>query len=263
MTILLSYLFLCSAISKVLLILHIFTNILSQWLLSPILDLPKPRNFIPRGYYSFESTFSTPDELHSYFRTESASGLNYLQCWSIHSPWSFTKLWGCENETLPLKSFTRHKVQCTRWQKAQFLNQDARPLILEFSSVQSLSHVQLFVTPWTAARQASLSITNSQSLPKPMSIESVMPSNHLILYGLSSCPQSFPASGSFQMSQLFTSGSQSIGVSSSTSVLPMNTQDWSPLGWTGWISLQSRGLSRVFSNTIVQKNWFFGAQLSL
>ena len=181
MTILLSYLFLCSAISKVLLLCNIFTNILSQWLLSPILDLPKPRNFIPRGYYSFESTFSTPDELHSYFRTESASGLNYLQCWSIHSPWSFTKLWGCENETLPLKSFTRHKVQCTRWQKAQFLNQDARPLILEFSSVQSLSHVQLFVTPWTAARQASLSITNSRSLPKPMSIESVMPSNHLIL----------------------------------------------------------------------------------
>ena len=116
MPILLSYLFLCSAISKVLLILHIFTNILSQWLLSPILELPKPRNFIPKGYYSFESTFSTPDELHSYFRTESASGLNYLQCWSIHSPWSFTKLWGCENETLPLKSFTRHKVQCTRWQ---------------------------------------------------------------------------------------------------------------------------------------------------
>ena len=69
----------------------------------------------------------------------------------------------------------------------------------------------------------------------------------------SSCPQSFPASGSFQMSQLFTSGGQSIGVSASTSVLPMNTQDSSPLGWTGWISLQSKGLSRVFSNTTVQK----------
>ena len=76
-------------------------------------------------------------------------------------------------------------------------------------------------------------------------------------------PQSFPASGSFQMSQLFTSGGQSIGVSASTSVLPMNTQDWSPLGWTGWISLQSKGLSRVFSNTTVQKHQFFGAQLSL
>ena len=73
--------------------------------------------------------------------------------------------------------------------------------------------------------------------------------------------QAFPASGSFQMSQLFTSGGQSIGVSASTSVLPMNIQDWSPLGWTGWISLQSKGLSRVFSNTTVQKHQFFGVQL--
>ena len=79
----------------------------------------------------------------------------------------------------------------------------------------------------------------------------------------SSCLQSFPASGSFQMSQLFPSGGQSIGVSASTSVLPVNTQDWSPLGWTGWITLQSKGLSRVFSNTTVQKHQFFGTQLSL
>ena len=79
----------------------------------------------------------------------------------------------------------------------------------------------------------------------------------------SSCPPSFPASGSFQMSQLFASGGESIGVSASTSVLPMNTQGWSPLGWTGWISLQSLGLSRVFSNTTVQKHQFFGTQLSL
>ena len=78
----------------------------------------------------------------------------------------------------------------------------------------------------------------------------------------SSCTQSHPASGSFQMSQLFASGGQSIRVSASASVLPMNTQDWSPLGWTGWISLQSKGLSRVFSNTTVQKHQFFGAQLS-
>ena len=80
---------------------------------------------------------------------------------------------------------------------------------------------------------------------------------------VSSCLQSFPASESFQMSQFFASGGQSIGVSASTSVLPVNTQDWSPLGWTGWISLQSNGLSRVFSNTTVQKHQFFGAQLSL
>ena len=79
----------------------------------------------------------------------------------------------------------------------------------------------------------------------------------------SSCPQSFPASRSFQMNQLFTSGGQSIGVSDSTSDFPMNTQDWSPSGWTGWISLQSKGLSRVFSNTTIQKHQFFGAQLSL
>ena len=78
----------------------------------------------------------------------------------------------------------------------------------------------------------------------------------------SSCPKSFPASGSFQMNQLFTSGGQSIGNSASTSVLPMYTQDWSPLEWTGWISLQSKGLSRVFSNTTVQKHQFFGTQLS-
>ena len=79
----------------------------------------------------------------------------------------------------------------------------------------------------------------------------------------SSCPQSFPASGSFQMSQLSASGGQSTGISTSTSVPPMDTQDWSPLGWTGWISLQSKGLSRVFSNTTVQKRQFFGSQLSL
>ena len=118
--------------------------------------------------------------------------------------------------------------------------------------------------PWTTAHQASLSITNSWSPPKPMSIESVMPSNHLILcWPFSSHLQSSPASGSFQMSQFLTSAGQSIGVSASTSVLPMNTQDWSPLGWTGWISLQYKGLSRVFSNTTVQKHQFFSAQLSL
>ena len=118
-------------------------------------------------------------------------------------------------------------------------------------------------TPWIRARQASLSITNSQSLVKLMSIESVMPSNHLILC----CPLLLlspipPSSGSFPMSQLFASGGQSIGVSASASGLPINTQDWSPLGWTGWISLQSKGLSIVFSNTTVQKCQFFSTQLS-
>ena len=100
-------------------------------------------------------------------------------------------------------------------------------------------------------------------LPKLMSVESVMPSNHLILcHPLLLLPKSFPASGSLQMSKLFASGGQSIGISTSTSVLPMNIQDWFPLGWTGWISLQSKGLSTVFSNTTVQKHQFFSAQLS-
>ena len=95
--------------------------------------------------------------------------------------------------------------------------------------------------------------TNSQSLPKLMSIESVMPSNHLIsVVPFSSCLQSFPVSGSFPVSPFFTSGSQSIGVSASASVLQMSIQDWSPLRLTGLI-LQSKGLSRVFSNTTVQK----------
>ena len=133
------------------------------------------------------------------------------------------------------------------------------------SSVQLFSCVRLFATPWTAACQASLSIINSRSLIKlscpssrwwhPTISSSVIP--------FSSCLQSFPASGSFPMGQFFASGSQSIGVSASVSVLPVSTQDLFPLGWTGWISLQSKGLLRVFSNSTVQKHQFFGAQLSL
>ena len=106
-------------------------------------------------------------------------------------------------------------------------------LIIQISSVQSLSHVQVFATPWKAAHQASLSITNSWSLLKCMSIEFVMPSNHLILCPpLLLCLQSFPASGSFPLSQFFASGSRSIGASASTSVRPVNIQDWFPLGLT-------------------------------
>jgi len=120
------------------------------------------------------------------------------------------------------------------------------------------------VTPWSAACQASLSITSSCSLLKLMSIESVVPSNHFIsVIPFSSCFQSFPASESFPMSQFFTSGGPSIGLSASTSVLPMNTQEWFPLGWIGWIALQSKGLSRVFSNTTVQKHQFFSTQPSI
>ena len=120
--------------------------------------------------------------------------------------------------------------------------------------------------PWTAACQVSLSINNLSklSLLKLMSIKPVMPSNHLILCHLfSPCLQSFPASGSFPMSQFFTSGGQSIKVSASASVLPMNNQDRFPLWWTDLISLQSKGLSRVFSSTTVQQHQFLSTQPSL
>ena len=137
-------------------------------------------------------------------------------------------------------------------------------LSYSFSSVQSLSRPWLFASPWITALQASLSITNSRSPPKPMFIKSVMPSSHLIFcHPLLLLPPIPPSIRVFLMNQLFTSGGQSIGVSASTSVPPTNTQDWFPLGWTSWISLQSKGLSRVFSNTTVQKHQFFSAQLSL
>jgi len=133
-------------------------------------------------------------------------------------------------------------------------------------SVQSLSHVWLCVTPWNCSMSGlpvhyqlnSWIYINSYPLSRwchPTISSSVVP--------FSSCLQSFPASGSFPMSQFFTSGGQSIGVSASTSVLPMNIQGWFNLGWTGWIFLWSKGLSRVFSNTTVQKHQLFGAQFSL
>ena len=137
--------------------------------------------------------------------------------------------------------------------------------ILQFSSVQFRNSVMSdSANPWTAAIQASLSITNSHSPPKPMSIELVMPSSHLILYcPLLLLPSIFPIIRVFSNESALHIGGQSIGVSASSTVLPMNTQDRSPLEWTGWISLQSKGFSRVFSNTTVQKHQFFSAQLSL
>ena len=119
---------------------------------------------------------------------------------------------------------------------------------------QSLSCIQLFGTPWTAACQASLS----------MSIVSVMPSNHLILCRPLLLPPSiFPSIRDFSNEKTFASGGQGIGVLASALVLPMNIQDQFPLGWTGWISLQSKQLLRVFSNITVQKHQLFGTQLSL
>ena len=130
-------------------------------------------------------------------------------------------------------------------------------------SAQSFSHVQLFVTPCSATYRASPSITNSQSLLKFMSSESLMPSNHLIFcHSLLLC-SIFPASGFFLISQFFTSSGQSIAASASASVLLMNIQGWFPLEFTDLFSLLFKWLARVCSNTTVQKHQFFNTQLSL
>jgi len=129
--------------------------------------------------------------------------------------------------------------------------------LVQFSSVQSLSSVRLVATPWTAACQASLSITNCRSLPNPCPLSQwCYPTISSSVVPFCSCLQSFPASGSFPVSQFFTSCGQNIGISASASVLSMTIKDWFPLGWSGWISLQSKGLSRVFSSTTVQKHQF-------
>ena len=135
--------------------------------------------------------------------------------------------------------------------------------------MQLVSHVWLFVTQWNCSMPGFPVLHYFLEFAQLMAIESGMPFNQLILcFSFSSCPQSFPASGSFPMSWLFTSGGQSTGTSASASALliysaQLNSQAWSPLGWTGLISLLSKGLSRVFSNTIVRKHQFFGSQTSL
>ena len=136
---------------------------------------------------------------------------------------------------------------------------DTKVKILMCVCVQSLSRVLFFVTPWTAADQASLSFASSWSLLKFMFVESIILTISSSATLFSFCLQSFPAPGSFSMSQLFTSGGQNIGASASASVLPNSIQGWFPLRLTGLISLLSRGLSRVFSSTTVQKHQFFGA----
>ena len=146
------------------------------------------------------------------------------------------------------------------WNKklAYGMSQEISSSVL-FSSVQWLSRVQLFATPWISAHQASLSITNFWSSLKLTSIKSVMPSSHLILCRpLLLLPPIPPSSRVFSNESTFPWGGQSTGVSALASFLPKNTQDWSLLEWTVWISLQAIGLSRVFSNTTVQKHQFFG-----
>ena len=130
--------------------------------------------------------------------------------------------------------------------------------------VQLLSCVWLFVTPWTVTCRLPCPSLSPRACPNSCPLSQwCHPTISSSIVPLFSYPQSFPASGSFPVSQLSASGSQSIGVSASTSLPPMNTQDWSPLEWTGWISLKSKRLSRVFSNTTVQKHQFFSTQLSL
>ena len=138
-----------------------------------------------------------------------------------------------------------------------------------FSSVQSLSDVRLFASPWTAACQASCATSTPGAHPDSCPLSRwCHPTISSSVIPFSSCPQSYPASGSFQMNQLFASGGQSIGVSASTSDLPVNTQNWSPLGWTGWISLQSKGLSKSLLQhhsskaSILRHSAFFIVQLS-
>ena len=131
-------------------------------------------------------------------------------------------------------------------------------------SVQFLNHVRLFATPWITALRPPCPSPTPGVHPNPCPLSRwCHPTILSSVPFFSSCPQSFPISGPFPVSQFFTPGGQSTGVSTSASVLPMNIQGRFPLGWTGWISLQSKGLSRVFSNTTVQKHQLFDALLSL
>ena len=143
-------------------------------------------------------------------------------------------------------------------------NEGRKRITVQFSSVQSLSHVRFFVTHELQHTRPPCPSPTPGVHPNPCPLSQwCHPAISSSVVPFSSCPQFLPVSESFPMSQLFAWGDQSMGVSTSTSVLPKNTQDWSPLEWTGWISLRSKGLSRVFSNTTVQKHQFFGSQLSL
>ena len=185
------------------------------------------------------------------------------QVWLWSTKWSRKKLtvfWQENALVIANIPFQQHKRQLYTWTSTdgQYWNQ--------FSSVQ-FSHSAMSDSLWPHEPQQARPSCPSPTPgvhPNPCPLSQwCHPTISSSVIPFSSCPQAFPASGSFPMSELFASGGQSIGVSASTSVSPMNTQDWSPSEWTGWISLQSKGLSRVFSNTTVQKHQFFGAQLSL
>ena len=178
-------------------------------------------------------------------------------CWWIYLGFHFTPINAGRSAILILcfYSWIPYKQKLSLWQASsvQFCR----------SVAQSLSHVRPFATPWITARQASLSITNCWSSPKFMIIESVIPSSHLILRRpLFLLPPIPPSIRVFSNESTLRMRWQKYWSFSLASCLPKNTPDWSPLGWTGWISLQSKGLSRVFSNTTVQKHQFFSTQLS-
>ena len=156
-------------------------------------------------------------------------------------------------------------VICTKWMECNLpdLLKSLQFSSVHFSSVQSFVSASLRPHESQHARPPCLSPTPGVHSDSHPSSQWCHPDISSSVVPFSSCPQSLPASESFPMSQLFAWGGQSIGVSALASVIPMNIQDWSPSEWTGWISLQSKGLSTAFSNTTVQKHWFFGAQLSL
>ena len=205
-------------------------------------------------------TASNQKAVDEWIRRRGRWSLEVTLHWGLWAPKSFVSfLRGCWHILTGFVFFTCLAIFCC-WQVPpvivllQFSSGESPfPSSVQFSSVQFLSRAWLFVTPWTAAHQASLSITNSQSFLKLMSIESVMPSNHLILYHPLLPPSIFPSIRVFSNESVLHIRWPKYG-SFSFSTLPMNIQDWFPLGWTGWISSQSKGLSRVFSNTTFQKH---------
>ena len=191
-------------------------------------------------------------------------------CWSWSSNSLATWCWerlkaGGEGENRGQDGWMASPTQWTWfWASSGRWWRTGKPGLLQSSSIHSLSLVRLFATPWTTACQPAV-----YPWPTPRACSNSCPSSWWChptisssVISFASCPQSFPASGSFPMSELFASGGQS-RVSASASVLPMNIQDWSPLGLAGLISVQSKGLWRLFSNTTIQKHHFFSAQLSL
>ena len=211
------------------------------------------KSFLNRRVTWDESGFYTTgdDQLNGW--TKKLQNTSRSQTFTTKWSWSLFGLlpvWFPTAFWIPLKSLHLRRMlsklmRCTKNCKASSWYQ---------STVQSFNRVQLFATPWTAAPQASLSIANSWSLLKPMSIESVMPYNHLILcQPLLLPPLIFPSIRVFSNESVPHIRWPEYCSFSFSTVLPMNIQDWLPLGWTGWISLQSKGLSRVFSNTTVQK----------